>query len=170
MPNIDDTMSINTPYNDFKTVVQSDWIDYNGHLNVAYYHVIFDMAAKPFFNWLGFTPEVRSKHNISTFALETHMSYLSEVKVDEAVRVEARVLNVHPKRFHFYQEMYKVDSNVLTSTHESLGTVVNMKERKSTAMPNALFEHLSKVKEAHSALPSAWQIGHVMSVNPQVKS
>ncbi len=170
MPNTDDAMSIDTPYNEFNTVVQSDWIDYNGHLNVAYYHVIFDLAAKPFFNWLGFTPEVRSQHNISTFALETHMSYLSEVKVDEEVRVEARVLDVHPKRFHFYQEMYKVDSNTLTSTHESLGTVVNMEERKSAAMPDALFEHLLKVKEAHSTLPSAWQIGHVMSVNPRVKS
>lgn len=159
-------MPIETPYNQYKTVVQSDWIDFNGHLNVAYYHLIFAMSATPFFNWLGFTEQWRLENRVSTFALETHLCYLSEVAVDTEVRVESRLLDIHSKRFHFYQEMYKTESNVLSATHESVGTVVNMDKRKSTAMSDTLLQKLEAIKAAHSVLEKPWQIGHVLSVNP----
>lgn len=158
-------MSIDTPYKQFSTQIQSGWIDYNGHLNVAFYHHIFDLSAEPFFHWLGFTPEQRKAHNLSTFALETHLNYLSEVKLDTAVRVESRLLDVNKKRFHFYQEMYKTDSNTLAASHESLGTIVDMATRKSTSMPAGLHERLSTIKQAHEQLPKPWQIGHVMAID-----
>ena len=158
-------MPIDTPYKEFTTSVQSDWIDYNGHLNVAFYHHIFDLSAKPFFNWLGITSEIRKRHNLSTFALETHLNYLSEVKVDAVVRVESRLLDVNEKRIHFYQEMYKTDSNTLAASHESLGTVVDMATRKSMALPSDLYQRLASVQKAHEQLPKPWQIGHVMAVN-----
>jgi len=158
-------MSIDTPFNEYSTTVLPEWIDYNGHLNVAYYHLIFDLAAMPFFNWLGFTPENRKHHNISTFALETHMNYLSEVSVDKEVRVESRLLDFNDKRLHFYQEMYKTESNTLAASHESLGIVVNMKERKSAVIPENIRQRFAEVKVAHNKLQRTWQIGHVMDVN-----
>ena len=124
-------MNIDTPFNEYSTVVSSDWIDFNGHLNVAYYHLIFDLSAKPFFTWLGFTTEIREQHKCSMFALESHLTFLSEVKVHTKVRVESRLLEVHPKRFHFYQEMFIEDTNTLAASHESLGIVMNMETRKS---------------------------------------
>lgn len=158
-------MSIETPYNNFSTTVKPEWIDNNGHMNVAYYHLVFDLAATPFFDWLGFTDENRKAHNISTFALETHLNYLSEVKVDASVRVESRVLDVNKKRFHFFQEMYKTDTGQISATHESLGTIVDMKKRKTTEMPQHILEHVLSVKAAHSKLDLPWQVGHVMSIN-----
>lgn len=158
-------MSIDKPFNEFSTTVQSDWIDDNGHMNVAYYHLVFDLAARPFFNWLGFTAENRKKHHLSTFALETHLNYLSEVSVDTDIRVESRVLDVNEKRFHFYQEMFKTDSNTLAASHESLGTTVNMKKRASTAMPDDILKRIVDIKAAHDVLPRPWQIGHVMAIN-----
>jgi len=91
-------MTINAPFNEFSTSIQPDWIDDNGHMNVAFYHLVFDLAARPFFNWLGFTEENRKAHNISTFALETHLSYLSEVKVDAGVRVESRLVDMQRRK------------------------------------------------------------------------
>ena len=158
-------MTVDTPYNQFSTVVKPDWIDYNGHLNVAFYHYIFDLAARPFFEWMGLTKELRQEHNFSTFALETHLNYLSEVKVAATVRVESRLLDVNAKRFHFYQEMYKTESNTLAASHESLGTFVDMSTRKSTAIPGVLMEKLLEIKSAHEQLQKPWQIGHVMAVN-----
>ena len=158
-------MTINAPFNEFSTSIQPDWIDDNGHMNVAFYHLVFDLAARPFFNWLGFTEENRKAHNISTFALETHLSYLSEVKVDAGVRVESRLLDTNGKRFHFYQEMYKTESNTLAASHESLGTVVDMQQRKSTTMPEVISKRLEEIKTAHSHLPRTWQMGHVMAVD-----
>ncbi len=158
-------MNIETPFNAYSTTVQPDWIDDNGHMNVAYYHLVFDLAATPFFSWLGFTDENRKAHNISTFALETHLNYLSEVKVNASVRVESRVLDVNEKRFHFFQQMYKSDTNQLSATHESLGTVVDMQQRKSSRMPDRIYQRIQEVKTAHSKLDLPWQVGHVMSID-----
>jgi len=158
-------MSIDTPYNQFSTVIKPEWIDYNGHLNVAFYHYIFDLSARPFFQWMGLTKEFRKEHNFSTFALETHLNYLSEVKVDASVRVESRLLDVNEKRFHFYQEMFKTDSNTLAASHESLGTFVDMGSRRSSAMPASLLEKLLQIKSVHAQLPRPGRIGHVMGIN-----
>ena len=158
-------MSTDTPYNEFSTVIKPDWIDYNGHLNVAFYHYIFDLSARPFFQWMGMTKDLRKEYNFSTFALETHLNYMSEVKVDATVRVESRLLDVNEKRFHFYQEMFKTESDTLAASHESVGTIVNMASRKSTAMPAQLLEKLLQIKSAHEQLQRPWQIGHTMAVN-----
>jgi len=158
-------MTTIAPFNEFSTSVHRDWIDDNGHMNVAYYHLVFDLAARPFFNWLGFTEENRKAHNISTFALETHLTYLSEVKVDTIVRVESRLLDTNGKRFHFYQEMFKTESNTLAASHESVGAVVDMQQRKSTTTPEVIEQRLEEIKTAHSQLPRTWQIGHVMAVD-----
>jgi len=163
-------MNIETPYIDFSTRVKKDWIDYNGHLNVAYYHLIFDQAASDFFRWMGFTPELRKEHEISTFALETHLNFLSEVKLDAEVNVHCRLVDVHPKRFHFFQEMFKTDCGTVAASCESLGTCVDMRSRKSTTIPEPLFERLKLIKAAHADLPRPWQLGHVISVSPKPSS
>ena len=158
-------MPIDTPYNQFSTVIKPDWIDYNGHLNVAFYHYVFDLSARPFFEWMGLTKQMRQEHNFSTFALETHLNYLSEVKVDATVRVESRLLDVNEKRFHFYQEMFKTESDTLAASHESVGTFVDMGTRKTTAMPEHLLQKLKGIKSAHDQLERPWQIGHVMAID-----
>ena len=43
------------PFARARGVVEPGWIDRNGHMNVGYYHVAFDNAAEPFFEWLGRT-------------------------------------------------------------------------------------------------------------------
>ena len=161
-------MNIETPFSGFSTKVHPDWIDDNGHLNVAYYHLIFDLAARPFFEWLGFNEENRRTYNVSTFALETHLNFLSEVKVHSPVRVESRLLNSNEKRLHFFQEMYKTESGQLAATHESLGTVVDMQKRKSTRMPEVIYERMQQVMSAHRQLEKPWQVGHVMSIDPKL--
>jgi len=158
-------MNIDTPFKAYTTRIKNDWIDDNGHLNVAYYHLVFDLAAKPFFEWLGLTPDVRQTEKISTFALETHINFLSEVAVDAEVNVHARLLDVNSKRFLFYLEMFKTDGDTLAASYESLSTFVDMENRKSTSIAPQLLERMSLIKTRHSELELPWQIGHAISVN-----
>jgi len=158
-------MTIETPYREFSTKIIKDWIDFNGHLNVAYYHLVFDLAAKPFFHYLGITPELREAHQLSTFALESHLNFISEVKVDTTIEVESRLLDVNEKRFHFYQEMYSRESGKLAASYESLGTFMDMRTRKTTSAPEQIYQRLQQIKIAHSELHRPWQIGHVIGIN-----
>ncbi len=135
-------------------------------MNVGYYHVVFDLAAEPFFEFLGFTAELRSQHDLTTFALEAHLNFLREVKEGDPLRFEARLIDYDAKRVHFYQEMFHATEGYLAASFESLSVCVSQTGRRTAPMPEALQVRLSQIKAAHAALPRPWQIGHVISAKP----
>lgn len=156
-------MSIETPFAAGSAVVLPEWIDNNGHMNVGYYHVAFDQASDPFFEWLGLTPEFRKRTNCSTFALESHLTFVRELREGAPLRVEARLLEFDHKRIHFYSEMFHGTEGWLAATFESLGVYVDMSKRRTTTMPPELLQRLEEVYHAHLSLPKPWQVGHVIS-------
>ena len=159
-------MSIQTPFAAATAVVRPEWIDYNGHMNVGYYHVAFDMAAEPFFEWLGLTPAFRKQHGSSTFALESHLHFLREVSEGDALRFEARLLAFDAKRIHFYQEMFHAQAGFLAATYESLSVHVDIAARRTAPMPETLSHRMAEVHAAHARLPRPWQVGHVIGTRP----
>jgi acyl-CoA thioester hydrolase len=159
-------MTIPTPFAEAKAVVRPEWIDYNGHMNVGYYHVAFDGASDLFFDFLGLNAEFRERHGATTFALEAHLNFLREVKQGDALRFEARLLDFDAKRIHFYMEMFHAGEGFLAASYESLSAHVGVAERRTSPMPAPLQERLARIRTAHAALPRPWQIGHVISAKP----
>jgi acyl-CoA thioester hydrolase len=159
-------MTMAVPFSWAGAVVRPEWIDYNGHMNVGYYHVAFDVAAEAFFQFLGFTPEFRGAHGVTTYALESHLNFLREVKQGDALRFEARLLDHDAKRIHFYQEMFHATEGYLAASCESLSACVSQAARRTTPIPAALLERLAGIQAAHAALARPWQVGHVISASP----
>ncbi|HEX5093038.1 MAG TPA: thioesterase family protein [Burkholderiales bacterium] len=159
-------MTIPAPFASGGAVVRPEWIDYNGHMNVGYYHVAFDAAADEFFEFLGLTPEFRREHRCTTFALESHLNFLREVKEGDPLRFEARLLGHDAKRIHFYQEMFHAAEGYLAASCESLSAYVSQETRRTAPMPAALAARLTRIGEAHTLLARPWQIGHVISAKP----
>lgn len=158
--------NVDTPYALARASVLPDWIDYNGHMNVGYYHVVFDLAAEPFFRWLGLDDAYRKASGASTFALESHLNFLREVKVDAPLRFEARLLGFDHKRVHFYQEMFHAEEGYLAASYESVSAHVDMAVRKTAPMPAVLQARLQRILQAHQILERPWQVGHIMSAQP----
>ncbi len=157
---------IPTPFPSSGLRVLPGWIDYNGHMNVGYYHVAFDMASEAFFEYLGFTPAYRQEFGASTFALESHLNFMSEVKEGDPLRFEARLLDFDHKRLHFYMEMFHADDGYMAASYESVSAHVDMNARRTSPMPEVMQRHLVEVKNAHAALARPWQVGHVISARP----
>ncbi len=146
--------------------MKPEWIDYNGHLNVGYYHVAFDLAADVFFEFLGLTPEFRRAQGCTTFALEAHLNFLREVREGDPLRFEARLLDYDAKRIHFYQEMFHATEGYLAASTESLSAYVSQETRRTAPMPAELQGRLADVRKAHAPLARPWQIGHVITARP----
>lgn len=163
------TTPIPLPFSGARAQVRKEWIDYNGHLNVGYYHVAFDTASDLFFDFLGLTAIFREQHQGSTFALESHLNFLREVKEGDPLQFEARLIDFDAKRIHFYMEMLHAGEGYVAASYESLSAYVSMAARRTTSMPAALLDRLAAVKAAHSALPRPWQLGHAISVRPPGK-
>ena len=80
--------------------VEKSWIDYNGHLNMAYYNVLFDRAGDEAFDLLGCGAGYAKAHGLSTFTAEAHVRYLREVHSGDPVRVTFQLLDYDAKRMH----------------------------------------------------------------------
>ena len=85
-------MTIDAPLHLHRATVQQDWVDYNGHMNEAYYLLIFSHATDDFMDFGGMHAAYRKRANASVYTLETHIVYVLEVSVDEEVRVETQLL------------------------------------------------------------------------------
>jgi acyl-CoA thioester hydrolase len=162
-------LEVPVPFGEARAVVRPEWIDYNGHMNVGYFNVVFDIAADAFLEFLGFTQEFRKRHGSTTFALEQHLNFLREVNEGDALRFEARLLDFDTKRFHFYQEMFRVGDERPAASCEGLSAHVSTTTRKTAPMPEVLLERLAAIKQAHAALERPWQIGHTISVRPPAR-
>ena len=164
----DGAASLATPFAVATARVRPEWIDRNGHMNVGFYHVVFDRAAVPFFDWLGLTQAFRDEYGGSTFALETHLGFLRECREGVELRFEARLLAFDRKRLHFYQEMFRVEDGERAATYECLSSYVDMRTRRTAPMPQTLSARLAQVLDAHRALARPWQIGHRIGTPPGI--
>lgn len=96
----------------FETTVKPEWIDYNGHMQDAYYGLVFSYAVDAMQDEVGFDAEYRARTGCTIYLLEDHKYYLKEVKEADHLHIETRILNCDEKRFHLHMQMLNGDDLV----------------------------------------------------------
>ena len=144
--------------------VRPEWIDYNGHLNLAYYVLIFDYATDAFLEAAGITESFRERENASTFSAEIHVTYLRELHQGDPVRITTQLLDFDDKRIHYFHRMHHAQEGYLAATNELLSLYMDMGSRRVTRMPAAVVERLDLLMRQHAGLPWPEQAGHLISV------
>jgi len=133
--------------------VEPAWIDYNGHLNMAYYNVLFDRAVDEVYEVLGLGLAYVETAKCSTFTAEVHVRYLRELKVDAPVKVTFQLLGFDAKRLHYFEQLYHAEEGWLSATSENMALNVDMTAKKTTAFPDTVMARLAQMKAAHDKLP-----------------
>jgi acyl-CoA thioester hydrolase len=128
--------------------VRPEWIDYNGHLNLAYYIVAFDQGVDKCFDRVGIGLDYRRRDELGTFAAETHTLYEREVKEGDPLRILCHVLAVDAKRMHMFLEMFHAEEGFRAAAQEILYLHVDLKIRRVAPWP----EHVRARIEAMAAL------------------
>jgi len=128
----------NAPLRLYRGVVRPDWIDFNGHMNVAYYMLAFDDATTVFFDHLGLGEGYMERTNCSTFTLEGHITYDREVKQGDELVFATRLLDYDSKRLHYFHEMYQAGQGYLAFTSELITAVMNVGRAKITRNGTAI--------------------------------
>ena len=103
-----------------RETVKSEWVDYNGHLNEAYYLLIFSHSSDHLMDHIGMHASFREASGYTLYTLETHLRYLQEIHVGEPVSVNIRLVDYDSKRVHLFQEMIHESSGDLLATAEIL--------------------------------------------------
>ncbi len=133
--------------------IEPPWIDYNGHLNVAYYNVLFDRAVDEVYEPLGLGPEYLKQHKHSTMVVETHVRYLREVHEDAPLRVTVQLLDYDAKRIHLFEQLMHATENWVSATSESMTLHVDMTAKKAAPFPDNVLRALERMRAAHAGLP-----------------
>ena len=109
-----------------------EWTDYNEHMNMAYYILIFDEAWETMLNKFKMGGKNAQISKRSTMVVETHTTYNNEVKENEEVDVYCTYFDHDKKRLHLRCEMYEKKTNKLAATTESLSLYIDLNKRKVT--------------------------------------
>ena len=141
-----------------ETVI-SDWVDYNGHMNVAYYVMIFDNATDVLLDYVSLNEKHRKATSESVFVIESHIVYEQEVLEGTRIEIETLVLDVDDKRLQLFMTMREVETSVTTATIEIMLLYVDLKTRKSASFPTHIKHELSRLKENSLSLINPSQIG-----------
>lgn len=139
--------------------IEPQWIDYNGHLNMAYYNVLMDRSIDHLFLLMGMGPDYMKLRNASTFTAECHVRYIREVHLGDPVQVSALVIAADDKRVHTFQELRHATEGWLSATSENMTLHVDMAIRKTAAFPADIAARVRAVSQAHSTAPRPDGIG-----------
>ena len=107
-----------------------DWIDYNGHMNLSYYILVFDMGAEVILSKFKMGEHSAKTTKKSTMVVETHTNYIREVKQNDEVIISLSHLDHDKKRLHYKLEMREKSTNNLSATTEVLALYMDLDKRK----------------------------------------
>ncbi|MCO4837953.1 MAG: thioesterase family protein [Oceanospirillaceae bacterium] len=140
------------------TPVIKDWIDYNGHLNDAYYLVIFTKATDALQNHLGLTLDHIQNTGETLFTVESHLTYLQEIGLGEMVTITTQLLQTDNKRMRVFHRMYN-DQNDLLATVEMLFLCYNLNAKKVSNFSQMMVQSLALLEKEHKDIPWPEQAG-----------
>lgn len=152
-----------TPFRTPRYGLEPSWLDYNGHLNMAYYNVLFDKGVDALFDELGCGAAYRENEDKSFFTAEAHVCYLRELKPDAEVYIDVRLVDCDAKRIHVFEQLYHREG-WLSATSETLLLHIDMTGPKVVPIGEALANRFAALKAAHATLPADERIGRKIGI------
>src|SRR5258708_15873843 len=106
--------------------VEAGWIDYNGHLNMAYYNILFDRAVDEAFELIGCGLDYVKTRRHSCYTAEVHVRYLRELHAGDPVRVTFQLLDYDAKRMHYFEPLSHASEVWVSATSANMSLPVEM--------------------------------------------
>lgn len=144
--------------------VLPEWIDYNGHMNVAYYVLAFDHATDGLLDALRMDAAYREQSGRSNFVLEMHVTYDREIDRDAPFVITTQILDADVKRIHLVHEMRHAREGWLAASNELITMHIDLARRRSAAFPAEVQAALDALKREHAPLPRPPGAGRTIGI------
>ena len=133
------------------TKIINNWTDYNGHMNLAFYILVFDKGAEEILSKFKMGEQSAKTIKKSTMAVESHTTYNNEVKENEEVDVYLSYFDHDKKRLHYKLEMYEKSKNIISATTEVLSLYIDLNIRKVAEFENEKLEIMDQFIEENKS-------------------
>ena len=111
-------------------IIKKEWTDYNNHMNMAYYVLVFDQIWEVILEKFKMGEQSAKSTKMSTMVVETHTTYNNEVKEGDEVEINLTFFDHDKKRLHFKMEMIEKSSKKLSATLEMLSLYIDLNKRR----------------------------------------
>tara|TARA_Y100001970_G_scaffold260617_1_gene342872 strand:- start:93 stop:560 length:468 start_codon:yes stop_codon:yes gene_type:complete len=125
-------------------IIKKEWTDYNNHLNMAYYVLIFDKSWEVMLEKFKMGETAAKTTMRSTMVVETHTTYNNEVKEGDEVEILLNYFNHDKKRLHFRLEMIEKSSKKLSATIEMLALYIDLNKRRVCEFEDEKYKIMDK--------------------------
>ena len=143
--------------------VEAQWTDYNGHLNMAYYNVLFDRAADHGLSSLGINLDYVQNRKLTIYTAEIHVCYVRELHQGQKVYATFHLVDFDEKRLHVYQELHHEDG-WLAATSEVLSLHIDMSGPKVAPFPEDILVNVKAMAEKHAKLELPARVGRSIGI------
>jgi acyl-CoA thioester hydrolase len=144
--------------------LEPQWIDYNGHLNMAYYNVMMDRAIDELWLQLGIGSTYMKERHGSTFTAECHVRYLREIHLGDPVQVTVYLLAADEKRIHTFEELRHATEGWISATSENITLHIDMAARKVAPFPPDIRARIAEIANVHATVPRPEGIGRKVAM------
>lgn len=143
--------------------IEPDWIDYNGHLNMAFYNVLMDRGTDAALETLGMGLDYVQARRLTIYTAEVHVCYLRELYLGDRVTAMFQLLDCDNKRLHSFQELRHADG-WLAATSENLMLHVDMDGPRVVPFPPEILSRLQSLQAAHADLAKPERAGRAIGI------
>lgn len=147
--------------------VRAEWIDENGHMNVAYYVKAVDLAVDHFCEAVGLSELLRQGQRHSIFAAEIHVAYKRELLPSEDYFVTLQIVGLDEKRIHWFWRIYHEQSGQVAATMEGLTLSVDLTTRRVAPWHPDTFRRMKEIADRQASLPQPKELGRVIAMRRQ---
>lgn len=146
------------------TNVDPAWIDFNNHMNVAYYLLVFDLAVDELWQRVGIDDSYRERTSMTTFAAESHLKFLREVAVTDRLIVSTQIIAADDKKIHQFQRLYAGEDLRLASTCEWMNVHVSKTTRRVAPWQAPAKDAIVQLAAEHANLEAPAELGASVSM------
>lgn len=165
MPNTTTTIAQDIDALDYSSLtIRPEFIDANGHMNVGYYTLLFDKALDLPWARLGIYSEQLLKSGMSSFTLESHITYQRELKLGDPLQFTLQLLDFDRKRVHYFLRMFNSAQNYLAATCEQISICMDMNARRSTDWSLTALATITALHQVHKLRPLPPEAGHPIGI------
>ncbi len=152
--------SIPAPLELYTATVQTEWLDYNNHMNEGYYAVVFAFVSDRFMDYVGLDVAYRNQSNCSVYTVESHINYLRELKLGSPLRFTTQLLGYDSKRMHVFHSMFHAEEGFLAAVFEVMMLHVDQTQGRVAAMPPEILANFAAIQTSHQVLSIPTQVGN----------
>lgn len=148
----------------YKTAVQPDWVDYNGHLRDAYYLLICSFATDGLMDLIGLDEAGRARTGHTLYTLECHLNFLAEVKLDVEVQVRTQLLGHDRKRLHIHHLIERCDDGQIVAESEQMLMNIDTLAGRSAPFDTQVEVRVSELAATQIDLPRSTHVGRTIGL------